>query len=129
MAASDVLNSIIGATSQFAYDTIEIRSNGTPTITMPITALQGGGPPNPIAQALQPTIILTGPAGQQVIAPYGASDGSTGGIVSVGVAMGIGSGLLLLGFLAGRRTERRKTRSAARRLSSAVSRANAAMRG
>lgn len=114
-----ILDTIFNAAST-AYDTIEIRSNGTPTITIPMTALQGDGPPNPVAQALQPTIVFSGPAGREVIAPYGESDGTTGGLVSAGAAFGIGGGLLLLGFFVGRKSERRKTKRAARRLSAAV---------
>ena len=94
---TDVLSGLASAT----YNTIEVRSNAAPPVVISMADLQGGGPPNPYAQALQPTIILSGPAGSQTIAPYGVADVNTGWYTSIGsLALIVG-----LGFVIGRATK------------------------
>ena len=80
-----------------AYDTIEIRTDIAPTITIRTADLlkQGQGP-SPIVSLLKPTIVLTGNGQQTVIAPVGASAGSSGlplvaallALIGIGFALG-----------------------------------------
>jgi len=77
------------------YDTVEIRTEATPPLSVNLRDATASGPPSPISQWLKPTIILTGKAGRQVIAPYGPSEGSFGGpflllfsIIGVGFVLG-----------------------------------------
>ena len=74
------------------YDTMEFRTAVTPPAVVDLKgALDSSGGPSPVAQFLQPTIILTGPAGQQTIAPYGvAPDGTAATIGLVMLLMGFG---------------------------------------
>lgn len=81
------------------YDTIEIRSNAAPPMTLQIREL--GGAPSPYTRALQPTLIFSGPAGRYVYAPYGEANTMTGTAVSVGMFVGLAG----LGFLLGRLTK------------------------
>src|SRR5574343_693748 len=54
-------------------DTIEMRSEWTPPITMSVKGLVSG-PSNPLWKQLKPTLTLTGSRiGKQVIAPYGVA--------------------------------------------------------
>ncbi len=79
------------------FHTIELRSAATPPITIKTAELQFGGPPNPWLSFLKPTVIMTGPAGRTLIAPYGeAGDGTLGAVVVVGGLVGLG---VLLGKL------------------------------
>lgn len=80
------------------YDTVTIASNATPPVTVNLKDALASGPPSPAARWLQPTVILTGPAGRQVIAPYGVSSGSHGGPLLIVL------GLFGLGFVFGRLT-------------------------
>lgn len=87
-----------GVTQAFLnqYDTITIATNATPSVTVNLRDALASGPPSPVAQWLQPTVILTGPGGQQVVAPYGVSGGSPGAIPLAVLT------LLGLGYLLGR---------------------------
>lgn len=83
---------IVSTAISSLYDTMEVRTALTPPAVINLkTALDPNSPPSPVAQFLQPTIVLTGPSGQQVIAPYGqAPDGTAGTIGVVAFLMGIG---------------------------------------
>ena len=59
------------------YNKVEVWSRVTPTFTMAVDEILASGPPNPWLAFLQPTIILSGPAGRQVIAPYGVAERGT----------------------------------------------------
>lgn len=83
------------------YDTIEVRSNAAPPVSINVNDLGAGGPPNPASQALQPTIIFTGNAGRYALAPYGEASPTTGWLASVGGFFA----LLGAGFLLGRLTK------------------------
>lgn len=73
------------------YDTLTIQTAVTPSAVIDLKSALASGPPSPIAQFLQPTIILSGPAGDQVIAPYGvAGDGTAGTIAIAALLMGLG---------------------------------------
>lgn len=65
------------------YDTMEVRTALTPPATVDLKSAVASGPPSPIAQFLQPTIILSGPGGSQVIAPYGVAPDGTAGTIAV----------------------------------------------
>jgi len=77
------------------YDTVQIRTNATPPITINVRDLGGASGPNPIAQKLQPTITLTGPLGKKVLAPYGPASETLGTVVGIG-----GTATLVIGFAA-----------------------------
>lgn len=65
------------------WDHVEFRSAATPPIGADV-AYNPNGPPNPVMQWLQPTVILTGPAGRTVIRPYGGTgDGPNGTLVAI----------------------------------------------
>jgi len=82
------------------YDTIEVRSNAAPPVSINVNDLGGGGPPSPASQALQPTIIFSGNAGRYALAPYGEASPSTGWLTSVGSVVALfGAGFLLGKFL------------------------------
>lgn len=80
---------VSGLTNAFLnqYDTITIATNATPPVTVNLRDALASGPPNPVARWLQPTVVLSGPAGQQMVAPYGASSGSHGGPVFLVLAL------------------------------------------
>ena len=78
------------------WSNVEVRTNATPSIDAAIS-YDPSAPPSPLLQWLRPTVILTGPAGRTVIAPYGEAGGS-GGLVAAGVLLGI----VGIGFLLGR---------------------------
>lgn len=88
------------------YDTVEIRTNATPPITINVRDLGGATGPNPIAQKLQPTITLTGPLGQKVLAPYGPASATLGTVVGIGGTFGVAAALGALGFILGRLSKR-----------------------
>lgn len=81
------------------YDTVEIRSNAAPPMTLNIKDL--GGAPSPASQYLQPTLIFSGPAGRYVYAPYGEAGQYTGTLTSLGSLAAIA----VVGFLVGRATK------------------------
>lgn len=83
------------------YDTVEIRTNAAPPLTLNIGEL--GGAPSPYTKYLQPTLIFSGSAGRYAWAPYGEADPNTGTFVSVGSLLALGG----LGFLLGRLTKRK----------------------
>lgn len=83
------------------WDRVEFRSAATPPIRAEV-AYDPNGPPNPLMQWLQPTIILTGNAGRTVIRPYGGEgDGPNGTLVFAGFFLGI----VGVGFVLGRLTK------------------------
>lgn len=62
-----------------AYNQVTVRTAVTPDIVFPISA---NGPPSSAAtqellNQLQPTVIISGPAGSFVLAPYGQAVGQT----------------------------------------------------
>ncbi|TAL42376.1 MAG: hypothetical protein EPN91_08330 [Salinibacterium sp.] len=80
------------------WDTVEFRSAATPPIRAAI-AYDPYGPPSPVMQWLQPTVILTGNAGRTVIRPYGGTgDGPDGTLVFAGFFAAI----VGIGFVLGR---------------------------
>ena len=81
------------------WNNVEFSSSATPTLNAEV-AYDPNGPPNPLMQWLKPTVILTGPAGRTVIAPYGQAGGG-GGVVALGVLLGI----VGVGFVLGRITK------------------------
>lgn len=82
------------------YDTVEIRTNAAPSVTINIAEL--GGEPSPYTQYLQPTLVFSGPAGRYVYAPYGEAGQNTGTLTSAGSLIALAG----LGFLLGRVTKR-----------------------
>ena len=70
-------------------DTVTIRTNITPDLTINVRETVQG-PSSPLTAALQPTLILKGGAvGSRVIAPHGESSGGNlvfAGLVAFGVA-------------------------------------------
>lgn len=60
------------------FDTVTIWTEFSPPTKLNISELLKPGPPHPFLLALKPTVVLEGPAGKQVIAPYGmaATDGA-----------------------------------------------------
>lgn len=84
---------VVSAAISALYDTMEVRTSITPPAVIDLkAALDPHSPPSPVAQFLQPTIILSRVGGgQQIIAPYGqAPDGTAGTIGAVAFLMGIG---------------------------------------
>lgn len=97
------------------FDTVEIRTTMTPPIVLNVRTLEDPTP-NPILQQLKPAIILRGPMGTKVIAPYGeVPDGVSGiwGFLALGAA--VVGGIGIAGFIAGNLRERIKSRRKARR--------------
>lgn len=89
------------ALAQF-FDTVELRTALTPPVKLNLATLgEPGGEPSPLGPLLRPTVVLTGPAGTQVIAPHGAA-GTNGGMVLAAGAVGVATALLLTGYLLGR---------------------------
>lgn len=78
------------------YTSAEVRTRITPSVSLDL-AEQMSGPPSPLVQWLQPTVILRGPAGERVIAPYGVAEESSGAALLIPVLALFG-----LGFIAGR---------------------------
>lgn len=93
-AGQDFLTTLTGGLTSL-YSTLEMRTSVTPPAFIDLAALaRDQSPPSPITQFLRPTIILSGPAGRQVIAPYGEADGGWGPALSaLAVVVGIGFGL------------------------------------
>lgn len=78
------------------FNQVEVSTAITPTLTFP---LDPNGPPPPYAMrqlldTLQPTVVLTGPAGRVQLAPFGASQGATSwlplAVVGLGTALFLG---------------------------------------
>jgi hypothetical protein len=65
-----------GIVSAF-YNQVTVRTSVTPDLIFPISA--GGAPPSAaereLLNQLQPTVVLSGPAGSFVLAPYGQAAG------------------------------------------------------
>lgn len=82
------------------YDRLEIRTSVTPPAVIDLyAAAYDQSPPSPLTQFLKPTLILSGAAGTEVLAPYGEAEGSWGPTIGfVGLLVGIG-------FLLGRVTK------------------------
>ena len=78
------------------WDHVQFRSAATPTFDGEVS-YDPSGPPNPVIRWLRPTVILTGPAGRTVIAPYGPAPGG-GALVALGAFLGI----IGIGFVVGR---------------------------
>lgn len=61
-----------------AFNQVTVRTGITPDITFPISA--SGAPPSQATQELlnqlQPTVLLSGPGGSYVLAPYGQAQGT-----------------------------------------------------
>lgn len=93
-AGPDLVGALTGGLTSL-YNTVEIRTSVTPPAVIDLAALaQNSGPPSPITKFLRPTIILSGNAGRQVIAPYGEAEGGWGpSLTALGVVVGIGFGL------------------------------------
>lgn len=66
-------------------DTVKIRTNVTPELTLDLREV-ASGPPSPVTQALQPTLTFKGRLGERTIAPYGES--TAGGLVFAGLLAG-----------------------------------------
>lgn len=88
-----------GALASILYNQVEIHTNATPPLIFPIGP---GGPPadsvtNELLKALQPSVILSGPAGRVALAPYGEAPGATSWvpIALVGGAIILGIGWLV----------------------------------
>lgn len=75
------------------YDTIEVRTAFTPPAVINLHEA-AYAPPGEISPLLKPTIILSGPNGRDVIAPYGEAEGGWGGTVAALVLI-LGAGFVL----------------------------------
>jgi hypothetical protein len=90
------------------WETAELRTRVTPPVKLSILKLasaelgQQGGEASAVGPLLKPTLILTGPAGDKVVAPYGEAGGREGTVVLVGGALGLAGALVLAGYLLGR---------------------------
>lgn len=80
------------------YDQIEFKSAVSPPTSFNVRDLQSSSPPSPLTQWLQPTLILTGPQGRYVIAPYGEAQGGYAPLIGT-VAAIFGIGFLLGRFV------------------------------
>lgn len=78
------------------YNMVEVRTNVTPPIRFPISASgpQQSGAMRGLVEGLQPTLIFSGPAGQQVVAPFGATQGETSWlpVIAIGAVVILGIG-------------------------------------
>lgn len=75
------------------YDRIEIRTSVTPPAVIDLHAA-ASAPPSELTKFLQPTIILHGASGREVIAPYGEADGGWGGpVFALAMILGVGFAL------------------------------------
>lgn len=80
------------------WNHVEVRTSATPDIGTDITYDPNPSTgPNPIMQWLKPTVILTGPAGRTVVAPYGEAGGG-GALVTAAFFLGI----VGIGYVLGR---------------------------
>lgn len=81
------------------YNTVEVRTNVTPPIRFPISASgpQQSGPMRELVAGLQPTLIFSGPAGSQQVAPFGSAQGETSWlpIAAIGTVVILGIGYLI----------------------------------
>ena len=80
------------------YDTVTIWTEYTGPVTVNVAEALKPGPPHPLLAALRPTIVLSGPAGQRVIAPYGTAS-RDGGWKAPALVGGFLLGVFLLGRL------------------------------
>jgi hypothetical protein len=75
---SDGTLNAAGAVNIF-FDEVTVRTNITPDLVFPIAA--SGAPPSPAMQqlmnSLQPSVTLSGRAGNVTVAPYGQAQGQT----------------------------------------------------
>jgi hypothetical protein len=93
-------NQLASALAGATYRTLTVRTVATPPLSVNLESAAAAGPPSPVLRWLKPTVELEGPAGRQVIAPYGeAADGTAFALAALG-----GAALLLLagGFALGR---------------------------
>lgn len=101
------------AVAQF-FDTIEIRTKATPPILLKVRDLDAAGASSPLLEFLKPTIILRGPLGTKVIAPYGEVPSADEGIANAwkvaGVTLAALAGIGVAGFLGGTLRQRVKRR-------------------
>jgi hypothetical protein len=78
-----------GIVSNF-YNQVTVRTAVTPDLVFPIN--QSGEPPNAVAKQLldqlQPTVIISGPAGSFVLAPYGQAVGQRSWLPIAAVGLG-----------------------------------------
>lgn len=75
------------------YDTVEFRTMLSPPIKFNTRDLLAqGGAPNPFVGFLKPTVILSGPNGQNIIAPVGAAGtaGTYVGLFAVAAIFALG---------------------------------------
>lgn len=78
------------------YSTAEFRTNFTPPVVVGISGALSTSGPGWLVNLLQPTLILSGGAGTQAIAPGGnAGDGTL-------AFLGVIAGIMGVGFLFGR---------------------------
>ena len=78
--------------SASTYETVEFWTEVTAPVNVNVSELLRPGPPHPVLMALKPTIVLRGPAGERVIAPYGTArrDGAwKGAAATVGLVLGL----------------------------------------
>lgn len=80
------------------FDTVTIWTDYTSPVTVNVAEALKPGPPHPLLAALRPTIMLSGPAGTRVIAPYGTAD-RDGGWRGPALLAGALVGVFLLGRL------------------------------
>lgn len=80
------------------FDTVEIWTEYTGPVTVNVAEALKPGPPHPLLAFLKPTIVLSGPAGQRVIAPYGTA-ARDGGWKGPALVAGVFVGVFLLGKL------------------------------
>ncbi len=84
-----------------AYNQVEVRTTLTPSLIFPIApgGQQQGGAMEALVHQLQPTIIFSGPAGRQEIAPYGETAGAESWLpaIAIGGVVVLGIGWLIFG--------------------------------
>lgn len=92
------------------YSSAQVRTALTPPADIDIASLDSGpgdsGEPNWAVKLLQPTLVLSGPAGTKVIAPAGEAPASTGVLGAALLAALVGLPFLI-GVGVGRSTRRR----------------------
>lgn len=83
------------------WDTIEIRTALSPPLVFKTKELfDTGAPASPFQKFMKPTVVFSGAAGRQVVAPYGvAGDGTLIAVLGIAFVLGVG-------FLAGRASKR-----------------------
>lgn len=84
------------------YDRAEFRTSVTPTVSVDVASLDGGGGgTSSWMKLLRPTIILTGPEGTKIIAPAGEAS-EHGGLTGLLLI----AGAFLIPYLLGRTSRR-----------------------